>query len=258
MSFNLKSIEDSLNEIENTSNSVKLPVKKILDYTVIFDDDIEDIHNNIIKVSNENIVILKDKDVVSWLLDDTDFLFDKIKKLKNFDEINKNKTKLRKLLKKEEDIWGLSLLKKYKSNIYSDNKKNWTNTIGELIGKELMILLNKNPIKPKKIKNLTKNQPGYCLDLEVDDFVIECKISTFFTDGTANEKVLGAPFKYCEVPNILNKKLKILCMANSEKYLKDKFGIFTENLSSDKSKVIDFFKSLNIEFIAASEILKNL
>jgi hypothetical protein len=257
MSFDLNSLEKSINEIENSQDSVEtLSSNKLNNNVVIFDDESENILNYIISLNSEQIIILKDKDVLDWILGDTDFLLDRIKKLNNFNEIQKNKLKLKKLLKKEEDIWGLSLLKKYKSNIYSENKKNWTNTIGELIGKELMILLNKEPSKPKKVKNLSLNQPGYCLDLEVEDYVIECKTSTFFTDGTANEKILGTPFKYCEIPTIFNKKLKILCIANSEKYLKEKFGIFSYNISKNKSKVLDFFKNLNIEFIAASEILK--
>ena len=70
-----------------------------------------------------HIIFSKHKDILNWILGDTDFLLDRIKKLNNFNEIQKNKLKLKKLLKKEEDIWGLSLLKKYKSNIYSENKK---------------------------------------------------------------------------------------------------------------------------------------
>ena len=129
--------------------------------------------------------------------------------------------------------------------------KQWTNKFGEHICEEIYTLLGKQVSKPIKQKN-------YQPDLEVDTYIIEAKTQTYFTNGTAGEKILGSPFKYAEIPDLYGKPLIILCMGGAEKICRESYG----NLPGDKcvpqkKKFIDFFRENNIEYIGASDIIRS-
>ena len=60
--------------------------------------------------------------------------------------------------------------------------------------------MGKNVFKPTK-----KNH--YQPDLETE--ILEVKSQSFYTSGTAGEKILGCHFKYCEIPELYGKNLFI-------------------------------------------------
>lgn len=130
--------------------------------------------------------------------------------------------------------------------------KQWTNKFGEHICEEIYALLGKNVSKPA-------NKEHYQPDSEIDDAIIEAKTQTFYTNGTAGEKILGSPFKYAEIPDLYGKPLKILCMGGAEKLCKEKYGNLPgAKCSPQKKKFLDFFRENGIEYIGASDILKSL
>jgi hypothetical protein len=116
----------------------------------------------------------------------------------------------------------------------------------------LYLLLGKKVSKPFKKEH-------YLPDLEVDDAVIEAKTQTYYTGGTAGEKILGCPFKYSEVPDLYSKPLKIICIGGAELICRENYGnLAGEKCSPQKKKFVHFFKENQIEFMGATDILRSI
>jgi hypothetical protein len=167
--------------------------------------------------------LLSEPTVVQWLHGDLSFL----------DEQSKE----------SEDKWGRSMLKKLRPDLKLD--KQWTNRFGEYLCEDLYTLLGKRVSKPVKKHHF---QP----DLETEDCIIEVKTQTFFTSGTAGEKILGVPFKYAEIPILYSKPLKIVCLGGAEKLSKEQYGNLPgEKCTPQRQKCIDFFKSvIGVEYVS--------
>ena len=150
-----------------------------------------------------------------------------------------------------ENEWGRGIMKTHRPDLKMD--KQWTNKFGENVCEEVYTLLGKNVYKPVKKNRL-------CPDLETDEFLIEVKTGTFFTEGSAHEKILGCPFKYAEVPELYGKPLKIVCIGGAEKLCREVYGNLPGSSSiqsAQKQKFIEFFRSNGIEFIGLSDIIRN-
>lgn len=187
--------------------------------------------------TNNSIVLLRHKEVIQWLFGDLSFLPSPEDKMKS-------------KLKAIEDKWGRNVLKLRRPDLKLD--KQWTNKFGEHICEELFTILGKNVTKPVK-------QMNYQPDSETDDAILEAKTGTYFTDGTAGEKILGCPFKYAEIPELYHKPLKIVCMGGAEKVCRESYGNLPgAKCSKQKRKFLDFFREQQIEYIAATDILKSL
>ena len=187
------------------------------------------------------IVLLRQKQVIQWLFGDLSFLPEIQKKNKTTDE---------KIYKVLEDKWGQDMLRVRRPDLKLD--KQWTNKFGEHLCEEIFTLLGKHVSKPV-------NKQHYQPDAEVDDAILEAKAQTFFTSGTAGEKILGSPFKYAEVPQLYGKPLKILCMGGAEKVCRESYGNLPgEKSSAQKQKILECFREIGIEYIGATDILKSL
>lgn len=193
------------------------------------------------KTEHPNIALLRQKEVVQWLFGDLSFL----------PTIEKNnKKKDNEHYKVLEDKWGQAIMKKQRPDLKLD--KQWTNKFGEYICEEIYTLLGKDVVIPVK-----KNY--YQPDKEVDDAILEAKAGTFYTSGTAGEKILGCPFKYADIPELYGKPLKILCMGGAEKVCRESYGNLPgAKCTAQKNKFLDFFRDNKIEFVGASDILKAL
>ena len=194
------------------------------------------------KIEDTKVVLLRQKEVVQWLFGDLSFL-PEIEK--------KNKTNDGAKYKILEDKWGREMLKTLRRPDLKLDKQ-WTGKFGEHICEEIYFLLG------KVVSDAVKKE-HYKPDLEVDDAIIKAKCGTFYTDGTAGEKILGCPFKYAEIPDLYGKPLKILCMGGAEKVCRESYG----NLPGvkcipQKKKFLDFFRENRIEYIGASDILRSL
>lgn len=189
-----------------------------------------------------DIKLLKNKNVIQWLMGDLTFL-------PTHDCNNSYEKKLK--TKESEDKWGKSImLELYPEKI---KVKQWTNSIGEALCSELFKLQNKDATKAKP-------KGGYQPDFEIEDCVIEVKTGTYFTTGTASEKILGCPFKYIDVPDLWNKPLVILCVGGAEKICRESYGILSggKQQTEGRKNVLDFYKSRRIEYMGATDILKKL
>jgi len=193
------------------------------------------------KIENPNIVLLRQKDVVQWLFGDLSFLPEIEKKNKTSDEVK---------YKALEDNWGQAIMKIRRTDLKLD--KQWTNKFGEHICEEIYTLHGKVVTKPVKKK---RYQP----DSEVDDAILEAKAQTFYTSGTAGEKILGVPVKYAEIPKLCGKPVKILCMGGAEKVCRENYGILPGAMCSpEKQEFLEFFRSRRFEYIGASDLLRSL
>lgn len=199
------------------------------------------VHDYVMANANNNIVLLKNKEVIMWLFRDHSFL-PPIEK--------KNKSSDQEKLKKLEDKWGQEMFKIRRPDLKLDGQ--WTNRFGEILCEEIFMLLGKNISKPVKQNNL---QP----DIETDDAIVEAKICTYYTSGTANEKIMGVPYKYADVPQLYNKPLIIFCMGGAEWICREQYGIFEgEKCTLTKKQILDFYKTLNITFMNATTVLSSL
>ena len=174
--------------------------------------------------------LLCQPDVIKWVRGDFSF----------FPSTKNNKE--RKLF---EDTWGRS-----KIPVKSDQ---WTGPFGEQLCREAFSLLGKNIKKPEKKGSIE-------IDWETDDYMIEVKTGTYFTNGTAHEKILGVPFKYSEVYKLYGKPLKILCIGYAEKSSHDKkYHFLKEEKSPEKQNLLDYYKhTLHIEFQGFTDFLQEL
>ena len=202
---------------------------------------IEQVFKMIASSPAAGIVLLRQKQVIQWLFGDLSFLPEIQKKNKTTDE---------KIYKVLEDKWGQDMLRIRRPDLKLD--KQWTNKFGEHLCEEIFTLLGKQVSKPV-------NKQHYQPDAEVDDAILEAKAQTFFTSGTAGEKILGSPFKYADVPLLYGKPLKILCMGGAEKVCRESYGNLPgEKTSAQKQKILECFREIGIEYIGATDILKSL
>ena len=200
---------------------------------------VDKVHAYIMSIDpNPDIILLKNKEVIQWLFGDLSFLGEIEKKNKTSDEAK---------YKILEDKWGQETLRVRRPDLTLD--KQWTNKFGEHIVEELYTLQGKIVTKPAKKEH-------YQPDSEVDDAILEAKAGTFYTSGTAGEKILGCPFKYAEIPDLYEKPLKIVCMGGAERVCREQYGnLDGPKCTPQKKKFLIFFKEMKIEYVAASDIL---
>ena len=174
--------------------------------------------------------ILNRFDVLQWLHKDVSFL--------ELDNKKNNKVK--------EDAWGFSIMSGFK-NLHIE--KQWTTKFGEYLAEDIYVLLNKNyNPRPKKYKN-------FQIDGETNSEILEVKIGTYFTPGTACEKILGTPYKYCELPNHFQKPLKIICIGQIEQYGHSQQLFQDCYIDNHRKPFHDLYKKLNIKYVRFTELL---
>ena len=147
------------------------------------------------------------------------------------------KTQKNKYFQSKENEWG-------RSKIGSNNL--WTGKFGEIICKELYILQGYTVICEKKIKQ-------FKLDLYIEelDKYIEVKSGTYFTTGTAWEKILGVPLKYCDI----EKPILIICLGDVEKKAKSNIINIKE---SNRNNIIKYYSDMDIKYTCITQLLEEL
>jgi len=154
--------------------------------------------------------------------------------------LNENNKKISNV---EEKLWGNKMI-----NTVGNNQ--WTTQLGETIVYYILQELGKNPRRP------SKNNLGYRPDWETDDAIWEVKTRNWTTSGTAGEKVFGTPYKYCDIPDIYKKPLKIVCVAYQEyEFTHGKTKIFSNELSDKQKVFLNFYKEHNIEFVQFTKLI---
>ena len=177
----------------------------------------------------DNVQFLKKRNVLEWLFGESKFVSQ--------------------LKKRDEDLWGKRTIG------YETNQ--WTTKLGESILWEILYLLGKNPTRvkvPQKGMNNKRLMP----DFEADDGMYENKARTYTTSGTAGEKILGTPLKYCEIPRLYDKPVFIVCMAYQEVEADKYFHLF-EPMSDELVDILDYFSTTRrIKYVKATDLLKQI
>lgn len=141
-----------------------------------------------------------------------------------------------KMSKIQENEWGRALVAPYRPK--NSKAEAWSGVLGEQLIKEMY----PDGWKPVKLN-------GHKPDWETKDCIIEVKTQSWFTPGTAGEKILGVPVKYRNLPALYNKPLVIVCFGKAESIWFD--------MPRDESlvRITEFWKSMNITYQRGSELI---
>tara|TARA_Y100000389_G_scaffold121176_1_gene118560 strand:+ start:160 stop:936 length:777 start_codon:yes stop_codon:yes gene_type:complete len=231
----------------------------------------------------KKIQLLRKKDVISWILGDTTFLDPEnpivsygkkdiqvdtgevyksgkrkgLKKIKKIKVEDKDKPKYKyntgefnKKLEENEAEWNMKIMKEIRPDLFDKDSKQKSKfgLFGEILVKEYYILTGEFLTdKPEK-------KGGHDLDLETFKEMIEVKTGSYFTTGTAGEKVPGVPWKYSEVPDLYEKPLLIILIGGDKK---ESNLVCKSTLKKEKLK--KFWKDeLNITYISFTKLLNSL
>jgi hypothetical protein len=142
--------------------------------------------------------------------------------------------------------WGIGLIG------YVTNQ--WTTELGEHILGDILEVLDKNPRKIK-VHQRAANGKRLDPDRDADDGLYECKARNYSTTGTAGEKIMGCPIKYCEVPRLYGKPLYIVCLGFQEVEAEKEFHLFAPQSEELKLQIAFWKDVLRIEFKRATDLL---
>ena len=191
--------------------------------------------------SDPRIRLLRRRDVLQWLFGDFSFL-PPIER--------KNKTQDILALKPLEDVWGQGVVREIRPDLRLD--KQWTNLFGEYLCQEIQVALGKNPFIP-----VTKE--GFHPDVETEDQMVEAKAGTYFTTGTAHEKIAGVFFKYADVPVLYGKPLVVVCLGGAERLARDQYGLLAgQKCTPQKQRILEFHRANGVEVVGATELLRRM
>ena len=222
--------------------------------------------------------MLNDPDVMKWLHNDTTFLEpsnpivgyrkNKIKQeegtykngkpkyvITHVDDETKpipqyNKGQMKEQLRLNEATWQMDTLKVKRPDIFQGKNHKQSSLFGifgEELVKEYLILTDKlETDKPVKLN-------GHQLDLETNDTMIEVKTGSYYTGGTANEKIYGVPFKYAAVPRLYKKPLVIVCVGGATQE-----ELVNTSTCPEKEEMKNYWAEKGITYIAFTKLLSNL
>lgn len=175
---------------------------------------------------DDRIILLKQPSVLEWIYGIPDFL--------------------KGLSKKDEDLFIKGLL--------NSKNKQCSGAFGEKIIQEILLL---NNIASTKVKHCIKTNSCLVLpDLETIDTFYEVKTRTYKTSGSAGDKILSTPYKYCNIYKNTGKKVIIVCIGYQEIEANKKFNLFNTE-DPNQSKLLDFYKeNFKVEYVKATDLLE--
>jgi hypothetical protein len=238
-------------------------------YPAVFSDyHITELHHFLsTKNYNHPLGLLgRDRTVLQWLCGDLSFLDLPLDNILPQDTLpqdtlpqdtlpqgpKKTKAQLSEELRRREKQWGMERLGWYQTHTNKPlPEKQWTNAFGENLAKELLFLLGTPSFKPQKIGCVQA-------DLETEDALWEVKTGTYYTEGTAHEKIYGVPFKYADIPTLCQKPVKILCLGGAEKRCRKDGFLEGPQCTGKKKEFLDYCRENHIECLGATDILTRL
>lgn len=173
-------------------------------------------------------------------------------------KISLKDTESEKVLKEYKEVeknWGNKVMK-------TQDGKQWTTVLCQDLVKEALARLGRKNVRATTAKKSSLRDKKYDPDLECDDYVYEVKGRSWCTPGTAGEKILGVPLKYGEVPRLYEKPLQIILVGYQEYEAKMKFAfgdlLDKNNQTPELQESLAFYKEHNIEYVAFTDILKQI
>ena len=162
------------------------------------------------------------------------------------------KKKLHELAKVSEDKWSMELFKGKRPDLCQPSRirkqKSMFGKLGEEIVKEYYILTGEyvTDSPPKKNKHE--------LDIEVIKNMVEVKTGSYFTGGTAGEKIFGVPWKYADVPRLYGKPLLVVCLGNGG----DNSDLVITSEVPEREALKQCWENMGIKFVGFTSLLDSL
>lgn len=107
--------------------------------------------------------------------------------------------------KEDEDAWGRAALKTYTGK----DLKCWSGALGEHV---VPVLLRAAGYEVVPRRRFGAIKP----DVVTPSFVVEIKTQTYHTTGTAGEKIMGVPYKYCDFKARYGLDVVVVCLARAD------------------------------------------
>ena len=161
-----------------------------------------------------------------------------------------NKGQLLDKKRETEAKWNMELMKENRPDLFKKehSQSSLFGPFGEILVKEYYIMIGEfKTDKPEK-------RGGHDLDLETFKEMIEVKTGSYFTTGTAGEKISGVPHKYRKVPRLYNKPLLIILLGGDKK----DSDLVCETDDPENEIHKEFWKSQNITFTCFKKLLNSL
>lgn len=197
------------------------------------------------KKEKVNLKLLSNPEVIKWCYEGITEV-----SLKNA----KDKKKLASANKTEKE-WGNKV-------IGGEGSSQWTTKLCQDLVMEALILLGRKNVRKVTPKKSSVREKKYHPDLECNDFVYEVKGRSWTTTGTAGEKILGVPLKYGELPRLYKKPLQIVLVGYQEYEAREvwAFGdlLDEKDQTQELQASLSFYRKQNIEYIAFTDILKEI
>jgi hypothetical protein len=176
--------------------------------------------------------------VINWIVGDTSFI-----------------TGTSRAQRKEcEDRWGMSL--------FNNKSKMWSGKLGECITRTLLYILDGHATTCDDEAFTITSQPRIAnmrLDVMTPLRICEVKTGSWYTTGTACEKIFGSVYKHSDVPRLSKKPLYIISIASSDLYARHNGLVNTppipRMISTSRHRLIDTCTQLNITFYSGYQLL---
>lgn len=196
-------------------------------------------------MQKDNLNLLRNKEVIRWCYEG----------VTENTLINATSERVLSPAKKEEDLWGNSVMG-------TEGSGQWTTKLCENLVKEALEVLGRKNVRHAELKSGSIRYKRYSPDIECDEYVYEVKGRNWTTTGTAGEKILGVPLKYGEIPRLYHKPLQIILVGYQEYEARKAFA-FGDLLNKveqtpELRESLAFYKEHNIEYIGFTDILKKI
>jgi len=149
--------------------------------------------------------------------------------------------------------------KRWGTHLVRNPTSQWTTALGEGVLNDLLVLRGEHPTRISDDMDAAPraaNNKRLVPDRLTDVAVYECKSRNYTTKGTAGEKILGCPIKYCEVPRLYKKPLVIVCIGFQELEARRDFQLFNPQ-SPELCRQLAFWKdTFNIRFAQGTRMLE--
>ena len=180
--------------------------------------------------------ILRDQRVYHWLCGDTSFLEGRTLKDRE----------------RAESAWGDEL----KRHLPTPTDASWTGPVGEHIAEALLAVAGRVVQPKKRYYHYNPTDKRTILsDGELDDYVLEIKSQTYYTSGTAGEKIPTVARKYAWVPRVSNKKVLVICLGKAEQIART-YCLFKDPSAPAEDKAYqELDATFNIEYLAGTDLL---
>ena len=180
--------------------------------------------------------ILKDLRVYKWLCGDTSFLEGRTLKDREA----------------AESAWGEEL----KQLLSTPTDASWTGPVGEYIAAALLTVSGKTVHPKKRYYHYDPSDKRTILsDGELDDYVLEVKSQTYFTPGTAGDKIPTVARKYVWVPRVSGKKVWVICLGKAEQIART-YRLFADPTAPEEDKAYQALDArFNIDYLAGTDLL---